>query len=83
MSKWKRRDSGPRIFTHDNSGSHFDPYYDRKEDARKAHERGVERKILYTMGERVKARTQAPDYEPQNASRRPVTLSTLKWGKTP
>jgi hypothetical protein len=83
MSAGRRRDSGPKVFR-DNPGAHFDPYYyDKEKNDRILHERGQEKKILYTMGERVKARAQNPDYEVQNASRRPVTLAPLKWGKDP
>ena len=82
MSAGRRRDSGPKVF-HDNPGRHFNPYHDREKDARRLHERGVETKTLHTMGQRVKARAQDPDYEVQMASRRPVTLAPLKWGKDP
>jgi hypothetical protein len=76
----KRRDGGPIIFSPQLKPTFCRP---KDKDARHLHERGLEKKRLHLMADRTKARFQDPNYEPQSVSRRPVTLSSLKWGKTP
>ena len=77
------RERRPKTFQGLNNGGgrHFNPFYDPKAKDRQLHERGVEDKIRHNMGERRKALLANHEFEVQSASRAPVTLAPLKWGK--
>ena len=85
----KRSDeASPRVWS-DNPGRHFNPWYQQAEAERRAHERGLENKTRWEMGERKKAQNKTASdrlgHERSavtiHAAHAPITLPTLKWMK--
>ena len=80
----KHRNTSPKVWP-DNPGTHFNPYYQTAKDDKRLHERGLENKIRWQMGERKKEKTDRESryHEVAGAAQRkaPITLPTLKWMK--
>ena len=76
----------PKVFGDAHVGRNFDATLDKAKEEKKLHERGLENKTRWSMGQRnseraAKAKEDDDHHPAQYPSRAPVTLATVKWGK--
>ena len=85
----RHHDQSPKIWP-DNPGVHFNAYYQKSTNDKRLHERGLENKTRWEMGERKKAQQNKTASDrlghersavTLHASHAPITLPTLKWMK--
>jgi hypothetical protein len=84
MTHRHRDDTSPKVFPNDPLGVHFNAHFNKKEMDRKLHERGLENKTRWGMGERNALRAPKPKHPddegaPPTPRKTTVTLATVKW----